>query len=44
MSRYCDGKVSFLGRNRGVVNVWEEGGAVNVAILAAILSTLLSEN
>jgi len=44
MGRYCDGKVGFLGRDRGVMNMWKEGGAVDVAILAAILLTLLQQS
>lgn len=44
MSRYCDGKIGFLGWDCGIVNVWKESGAVDVAILSAIPLTSLRKN
>lgn len=35
MGRNCEGEVGFLGGDRGVVDVREEGGTIDVAVLTA---------
>jgi hypothetical protein len=35
MGRNCEGEVGFLGGDRGVVDVREESGTIDVAVLTA---------
>lgn len=42
MGRDCDGEVGFLGGDCGIVHVRKEGGAIDVAVLAAIYNVKLA--